>query len=161
MENTYDFEKSTNDFTTSLNGYFRYGASYELYSVKKFSGKAWANVYHGIGSSRIPFSFAVGYNQKVGNIVEAGLHYSKQSNYSGSFGGGLSVNMGFLQIYCLAENFNFTKLTRITISDKDNPSNQTKLVYFSNPKDIRVNVGVNLTFGLKKADKPQGVPMKR
>lgn len=161
LEDTYNFQKTTNAFTTSLNGYFRYAASYELYSIKKFSGRAWANVYHGIGASQIPLSFSVGYNQKVGNIVEAGLHFSKKSNYSGSFGGGVSVNAGFFQIYCLLENFHFANLTRITISDKDNSQRQTRIPYFSNPQDIRVNVGVNLTFGMKKDDKPEGKPMKR
>lgn len=161
LENTYNFQKTTNGFSTSLNGYFRYAATYELYKVKKLSGSAWANVYHGIGASTIPFSFALGYNQKVGNWLQAGLHFSKQSNYSGSFGAGISLNAGFFQIYCLAENFHFAQLTRITISDKNNPSNETKLVYFSNPQDIRINVGVNLTFGMKKDDKPKGRPMKR
>lgn len=161
LENTYNFKKNKEAFTTALNGYLRYAVSYQLYETDKLSGKGWVNMVHGIGSSTVPFGFSVGYNQKVGNIIQAGVHYSKKRYFKGSFGAGLSLNAGFFQLYCLVENFRFAELTRITVSDKDNPSTSTELVYFSNPQNIRIQVGLNLTFGMKNDEPRHGRPMKR
>ena len=161
LENKYNFDKNTGSFTTTINGYFRYGASYELYSTGKTSGRGWVNAYHGVLSSTVPFGFSAGYNQKMGKVIQAGVHFSKEAGYKGSLGAGLSLNGGFFQVYCLAENFRFTRLTRITITDKDRPDEQTRISYFSNAQNIYVRLGMNLTFGMKKADKPVGRPMKR
>lgn len=161
LENTYNFERTDETFTTSLNGYFRYAASYEVLSTEKFIGKAWASVYHGIGKSEVPFSFSVGYNQKLWKVIQADVHFSKRANFAGAIGAGLSLNAGPFQIYCLAENLRFSNLTKVTIIDEDNPDEESTFVYFTNPQDVRVSVGINLTFGMKKGDKPSGVPMKR
>lgn len=161
LENRYNFDKNTESFTTTLNGYLRYAASYELYKTEKLAGKAWANLYHGVFSSTAPFGFSIGYNQKVGKVIQAGVHFSKQSGYKSSFGAGLSLNGGFFQVYCLAENFRFAQLTRITITDKDQPGDKTEIPYFSDAQNIRLRLGVNLTFGMKKEDTPAGRPMKR
>ncbi len=161
LEDTYNFERTDEAFTTSLNGYFRYAASYEVLSKEKFTGKAWASFYHGIGQSEVPFSLSIGYNQKLWKAIQADIHFSKRAGFSGTIGAGLSLNAGPFQIYCLAENLRFTNYTSVTIVDKNNPDDQTKLIYFTNPQDVRVNVGINLTFGMKKDDKPKGPPMKR
>lgn len=161
LENTYNFERTEEAFTTSLNGYFRYAASYEVLSKDKFVGKAWASVYHGIGQSEVPFSFSIGYNQKLWKAIQADIHYTKRSQFSGAIGAGLSLNAGPFQVYCLAENLRFSNYTKVTIIDKDNPDDKSSFVYFTNPQDVRVNVGINLTFGMKKEDKPKGRPMKR
>ena len=161
LENVYQFEQTENDFTTSLNGYFRYAASYDLLQIKNFEGKAWASVFHGVGKSQVPFSFSVGYNQKVWKVLQADIHFTKSSKFAGALGFGLSVNAGPFQIYCLAENLHFANYTRITIIDQDDPENKSSLVYFNNPQDVRFNVGMNLTFGRKKSVSPKGAPLKR
>ena len=161
LENAYQFERTEKEFSTGLNGYMRYGASYELLTSEKFPGKAWASVFHGIGESEVPFSFSVGYNQKLWKVVQAGVHYTKNTNFSGAIGAGLSLNAGPFQIYCLAENLRFSNLTKITVVDQDNPQDESSFVYFTNPQDVRLNVGINLTFGMKKDDAPGGEPMKR
>lgn len=161
LENVYQFKQTENDFTTSLNGYFRYAASYDLLQLKNFEGKGWASMYHGIGKSQVPFSFSLGYNQKLWKVLQADVHFTKSTKFAGSLGFGLSVNAGPFQIYCLAENLHFVNYTKITIVDQDDPENESSLIYFNNPQDVRFNVGMNLTFGRKKSDSPKGAPMKR
>lgn len=161
LENVYRFEQTENDFTTSLNGYFRYAATYDLLQIKKFEGKAWASIYHGIGKSQIPFSVSLGYNQKLWKILQADIHFTKRTKHAASMGFGLSVNAGPFQIYCLAENLHFANYTKITIVDQDNPGKESSLVYFNNPKDVRFNVGMNLTFGRKNKSILDSAPMKR
>ncbi len=161
LENTYEFERTEEAFSTALNGYLRYGGSYELYANGYSSGRAWGNIIHGLGKSTVPFSYSLGYNQKVWKVVQAGVHYTKRADFSGALGAGLSLNAGFFQIYALAENFRFASLTRLTITDSDKPDESSEIVYFSNPNDIRVSVGVNLTFGMNKTDGPGGEPMRR
>ena len=161
LENVYGFDATENEFTTSINGYFRYAAAYDLLQIKKCEGKAWLSMYHGIGKSQVPFSFSLGYNQKLWKVLQADVHYTKSTKFAGSMGFGLSVNAGPFQIYCLAENFHFANYTKITLIDQNDPENKSTLVYFNNPQDIRINVGMNLTFGRKDKDSPRGVPMKR
>lgn len=161
LKNVYQFEQSENTFTTSLNGYFRYAASYDLLQIKNFEGKGWASIYHGVGNSQTPFSFSVGYNQKLWKVLQADVHFTKSSNFAGNVGFGMSVNAGPFQIYCLVENLNLVNYTRINIVDKDDPDHQSSVVYFSNPQDVRFNVGMNLTFGREGQNADRGAPMKR
>jgi hypothetical protein len=146
LENTFGFDREEKEFRTSLNGYFRYAGSYQLYESEGSSGKAWANVVHGVGQSTIPFSVALGYNQKVGRWLQAGAHLSKTADLPISLGGGLVLNAGPVQFYCLAENIRFATLTEVTIVDEDS-GDRTTLTYFNRPSDIRVHFGINLTFG--------------
>lgn len=161
LENTYNFKRTEEEFTTTLNGYLRYAASYELLKTEKFVGKAWLSVSHGVLESQVPLSFSIGYNQKLWKVIQADVHVMKRTHFSPTLGAGLSLNAGPFQIYCLAENLSFTKYAKITLVDKDNPEDQSSFIYFDNPQSIRVNVGFNLTFGLKKTDSPGGRPMKR
>jgi hypothetical protein len=159
LENAYGFDRTNEEFTTALNGYLRYGASYQLVNAGFGKGKVWANALHGVLDSPVPFTFSVGYNQTFWNALQAGLHYSKRKGYTGFFGAGLSANAGPVQLYALAENIRFANLTRITVVDSDNPEDESSLVYFSKPGDMRITVGLNLTFG--REAKPAGRPMTR
>ena len=161
LENAYNFTRTEEQFTTTLNGYLRYAASYEVLSKEKFVGKAWFSLYHGILDSEVPLSFSLGYNQKFWKAIQADIHFTKRAHFSPSLGAGLSLNAGPFQIYCLAENLRFAKFAKIVVVDKDNPQDESSFIYFDNPQDVRVNVGINLTFGLKKVDSPGGRPMKR
>ncbi|HKL02318.1 MAG TPA: DUF5723 family protein [Cryomorphaceae bacterium] len=157
LEDTYDFEATPGAFKTSVNGFMRYGASYEIFGGAKARGSAWANVIHGVGRSAIPFTYSIGYNQTFKHWLQAGVHYSNSSFSTGALGAGLSVNAGPFQIYCLAENFKLANLTKVNLIDDDGST--TSLVYPSNSDDIRVSFGLNLTFGMK--DEPSGRPMTR
>lgn len=159
LENVYQFERSTESFRTALNGFFRYGASYELYNTESFRGSVWTNLHHGIGQSVVPTRFAVGYNQSLWRVLQGGVHYSKQFGSQGFLGAGLSVQAGFFQLYCLVENLQFLQLTQINLIDPDNNEERTELIYPSNASDIRIQVGMNLVFG-RKTDK-RGAPMMR
>lgn len=157
LEETYDFEATPGAFRTGVNGFMRYGASYEIFKIANARGSAWANAIHGVGKSTIPFTYSIGYNQTFKHWLQAGVHYSNSSLSTGALGAGLSVNAGPFQIYCLAENFKFASLTKVNLIDDDGSS--TSIVYPSNSDDIRVSLGLNLTFGMK--DTPSGRPMTR
>jgi len=161
LEEEYQFEATENEFVTSVNGYFRYAATYDLLQAKNFNGSAWVSAHHGIGKSEVPFSFSLGYNQKLWKVLQANIHYNKSTNFAGTIGFGLAVNAGPLQIYCLAESLHFANFTKITIIDQDDPINTSSLFYFNNPQDVRFNVGMNLTFGRKDKELHGGTPMKR
>lgn len=160
LENTYGFEKSNNAFTTAINGYFRYSASWDLLETEKTTGKVWANMMHGVGQSEIPFSFALGYNQKFWRNIQASVHYSKRSQFEGSMGCGLVLAAGPVQIYALVENIRFANLSKIEIVDSETGESDGSTLYFSNPGDVRVNVGINLAFK-GKDDRKSGRPMRR
>ncbi len=152
LESTYNFERTTESFRTPLNGFLRYGASYDLYETEKHSGSAWVNLHHRIGKSVIPTRLAFGYSQKLWGALQGGVHYSKQFGNSGFLGCGLSANLGAFQIFGMVENLRFTRFTRITLIDGDDPEQTTEITFPSNGGDIRVQFGLNLTFGRKKSD---------
>jgi hypothetical protein len=160
LENTYDFEKSDNAFTTSLNGYFRYSASWDLLETEKMTGKIWANMMHGVGGSDTPFSFALGYNHKFWRNIQASVNYSKRSHFKGSMGCGLVLAAGPVQIYALVENIRFANLSKIDIVDSETGESDGSVLYFSDPGDIKVNVGINLAFK-GKDDRKSARPMSR
>ena len=149
LENTYDFETTHNSFKTHLQGYLRYAASYELFNINKFKGSAWANFIHGLNQNYFS-TFSMGYNQVIGHGFQLGVHYTKRKASSGSFGAGMVYNAGPVQFYCLADNFRFARLTRMSLIDDQ--GNRTQIIYPTNPDDIRVNFGINLTFGMKEKD---------
>ncbi len=149
LENAYNFERTTESFRTGLNGFFRYGASYELYRNESFRGSVWTNLHHGVGQSLIPTRFALGYNQTLWRVLQGGVHYSKQSGSQGFLGAGLSVQAGFFQLYCMVENLRFLQLTQINLIDSDDNDKRTELIYPSNASDIRLQFGMNFVFGRK------------
>lgn len=160
LENTYSFDKSEEAFTTTLNGYFRYGTSYKLLETEKMTGKVWANMMHGIGESEMPFSFAVGYNHKFWRNIQASVHYSKRDQFKGSMGCGIVLAAGPVQIYALVENIRFANLSKVDIIDSDTGESNGTVVYFSDPGDVRVNIGINLAFK-GKDDRKSARPMRR
>lgn len=154
LENTYDFQTTHENFRTNLQGFIRYAASYELFNINKFKGSAWANFIHGL-NDRYYSTFSLGYNQEIGHGFQLGLHLTKRKASSASFGAGMVYNAGPVQFYCLADNFRFSRMTKVSLIDDE--GNRTQIVYPTNPDDIRVNFGINLTFGMK--EKGQGVTM--
>lgn len=161
LETTYNFDRSEKEFTTTLNGYLRYAGSYEVLSHEKFRGKAWLSLSHGILDSEAPITISIGYNQKLWKVIQADVHLVKRTHYSPAIGAGLSLNAGPFQIYVLAENIHFANYSKITLVEKGNPENETTLPYFHNPEDVRLNLGMNFTFGRKAVEAPRGKPMKR
>ncbi len=160
LENTYNFDKTEGSFKTSLNGYMRYAATWHLYETKNLQGKVWANVMHGVAESQTPFSYAIGYNQKFKKNIQASVHYSKRADFKGSFGGGLVLASGPVQFYFMAESIQFANLTKVDIVDSDSGDQEASVVYFSNPADIRINLGINLVFHSKK-DKRTARPLHK
>lgn len=154
LENTYDFQTTHENFRTNLQGFMRYAASYELFNVKQFKGTAWANFIHGFNENFYS-TFSLGYNQEIGHGFQLGVHFTKRKASTGAFGAGMVYNAGPVQFYCLADNFRFVNMTRVSLIDDE--GNRTQIVYPTNPDDIRVNFGINLTFGMK--DKGPGVTM--
>ncbi len=145
LEDRYEFEKTEEEFTTNINGYLRYAASWELLKTQKMRGKVWANAMHGVFESQTPFSFAVGYNHTFWRNIQLGLHYSKRSNATGSFGGGIALSSGPAVIYFMAENMRFANMTQVNVVDDQTGEREASIMYFSNPNDIRINFGVNIS----------------
>jgi hypothetical protein len=124
------------------------------------SGKVWTNLYHGFNNSHMPTRFAVGYNQKLWKVLQAGVHYTKQQGNEGFFGAGLAVNGGPFQFYAMVENMRFTSLSRITVTDAETSRSRANFIYPNHAGDIRLQMGMNLVFGMKANDK-SGRPMMR
>lgn len=146
LEEVYSFERTEEEFSTGLNGYLRYGAAYTFFESEQHAGKGWVNVVHGLGESMIPFQASMGYNQRLWNAIQAGLHISKRADLPLTLGGGLSLNAGPFQIYALVENLKVARVSKVTVIDQEDPNNTTELFLPAAPMDLRLHVGVNLTF---------------
>lgn len=146
IESTFGYQETNSAFTTNLNGYIRYGASYKLLNSSEFRGVGWANVTHGIGASLIDLQVSAGYNQTIWNAIQVGVHMTKTKDLPFTFGTGLSLNGGFFQLYAMVENFSVAPLTEVTITDEDNPGDSTTILLPASASDLRVHVGINLTF---------------
>jgi hypothetical protein len=146
LEQTYGYEENNSSFSTSLNGFLRYGASYQLITNEKYRGTGWANLTHGVGNSLVDFQVSAGYNQSLWNSIQLGVHMTKTKDLPLTLGGGFSLNAGFFQFYTMVENISFSPVTEVTIVDSDNPSNNTTIFLPSSALDLRLHVGVNLTF---------------
>ncbi|MGB6037462.1 MAG: DUF5723 family protein [Cryomorphaceae bacterium] len=154
LESTFGYQETNGEFTTNLNGYIRYGAAYSLLNSSEFRGVGWVNATHGIGASLIDFQVSAGYNQTIWNAIQAGVHMTKTKDLPFTFGGGLSLNGSFFQLYAMVENFSVAPLAEVTITDEDNPGDSTTLLLPAYASDLRVHVGINLTFN-RKFGEPQ------
>lgn len=159
-EETFNVDGTHESFRSSLFGYFRYAASYELYDSKKTGGRAWANVMHAVGHQNLPARFSVGYNQRLWRAFQVGLHYSKQAGDGGFIGGGLSMNAGPVQLYAMVENAHVAQLSRYTVRDENDPGKVSTFILPRNPADLRVQVGLNLTFGRPGGKPKRSRPLK-
>lgn len=160
-EKAYNVDGTFENFRTSMFGYFRYAASYELYRTEKTGGRAWANVMHAVGHRNLPTRIAVGYNQRIWRAFQVGLHYSKQAGDGGFIGGGLSMNAGPVQLYAMVENARVAQLSRYTVVDENDPDNKSTFILPRNPADLRVQLGLNLTFGRKDEKAKKSAPLLR
>jgi len=155
LEETFDFEKTEGKFNTGLNGFLRYGASYEVIENEKFRGTGWCNVTHGVGRSSIDFQASLGYNQTFWNAIQAGVHATKSGDLPFTLGGGLSLNAGFFQVYALVENFAVAPLAEVTIVNEENSSENSTVFLPASTADLRMHFGVNFTFN-RDFDSKQG-----
>ena len=155
LEETFDFEKTEGKFNTGLNGFLRYGASYEVIENEKFRGTGWCNVTHGVGRSSIDFQASLGYNQTFWNAIQAGVHATKSGDLPFTLGGGLSLNAGFFQVYALVENFAVAPLAEVTIVNEENSSENSTVFLPASTADLRMHFGVNFTFN-RDFDSNQG-----
>lgn len=159
-QEAYNFEGSYNNFRTGLFGYFRYAASYDVLKNKVLKGSVWASMMHSVGHSNLPTRLTVGYNQLIWRHIQIGAHYTRQHGDGGFLGGGISLNAGPAQIFVMVENFNIARFSRYTIVDSD--GNRDRIVLPTNPSDLRVHLGINLTFGRPlKDDDGKSVPLIR
>ncbi len=146
LEEVYGFERTEESLRTNLNGFLRFGTSFNVFETKKHAGNAWFNVVYGLGESLVPLQASLGYNQKLWNSIQASLHVSKRDDLPFALGGGLALNAGAFQVYALVENLSLAPLAEVTITDSDNPSDQTTVILPANQMDLRLHFGVNLTF---------------
>jgi len=158
-EEAYNFESTQRSFRSAMFGLFRYAASYQLYQTDATAGRVWANYMHGVGHQNLPSRLAVGYSQRLGKILQAGVHYSRQADDGGFLGGGLTLNAGPLQLFAMVENLNIARFNRFTFIDENDPEKETSVVLPRNSADVRFHFGLNLTFGRDKGGDPSGRPM--
>lgn len=160
LEEVYNFDRTTESFRTPIGGYLRYGASFELFKTPVATGKVWANLHHGLSENSLPTRLAVGYNQTLWKVLQAGVHYSKQAGDSGFLGAGLAVNGGPIQFFAMIENIRFARMSQITVTDAERNEIRADLIYPNHAADIRLQMGINVVLG-RKTDDRSGRPMIR
>ncbi|MCA1752519.1 MAG: DUF5723 family protein [Flavobacteriales bacterium] len=160
-EEAYNFESTNRSFRSAMFGVFRYAASYELYRTDALSGRVWANYMHGIGHRNLPGRLSVGYSQRVNKFLQAGVHYSRQAGDGGFLGCGLTLNGGPVQFFAMVENLSFVRLSEFTFTDENDPEKNESFILPRNASDVRIQFGLNLTFGRKGEDAAGGAPMLR
>ncbi len=159
LEDVYGFERTEESFTTTLDGYARLGASYQVVDGKLGRGKLWSNAMYGLNQYGLPLRISGGYNQSFWNIFEASMHITTQQGAGTFFGGGIVMRGGPLQLWCMVENMRMASLTRVTITDSDQQK-KASILYPENSGDLRFHFGLNLIFGDKEKE-AKSKPMHR
>ena len=77
-----------------------------------------------------------------------------------AFCGGLVLAAGPVQIYAMVENIRMANYSKVEIVDGDTGESSGSVTYFSDPGDIKVNIGINLAFK-GKDDQKSARPMSR
>lgn len=140
--------KTNNDaYSTSLITRLHFGGQYQVYETEKTKGNAGALIQTEIYKGSIRPSVTLSYNQSVGRWLNASVSYSYANSSLKNLGAGLSLNLGPVQIYAVADNllaFNMTKFS-------DNGESQ--FMFPKSAKYIHVHTGLNIAFGGKDKDR--------
>lgn len=142
-------------YTAPLLTRLHFGGTYQVYKTDKSGGKVGALLQTEIYHNRIRPSFTLSYNQSVGRWLNASLSYSAINRSWQNLGAGLSLNLGALQLYMVADNLLAANLTEF----KDN--GETVAIYPTSAKYVHVHTGLNLTFRGKKDRDGDGIADKR
>lgn len=156
FENQSELTYSKDKYSTPLLTRIHLGGQYQLYKSDKTAGKAGLLVQTEIYHKSIRPSFTLSYNQSVGRWLNASISYSVINRSWENIGAGLSMNLGALQLYVVADNILAGNMTKFT----DN--GQSQFVYPTSAKYVQVHTGINLTFGREKKDRDKdGIPDKK
>lgn len=123
------------------------GGQYQLYKTDKTGGKAGVLFQTEVYQKALRPSVTLSYNQAVGRWLNASVSYSYINNSFKNLGAGLSLNLGPVQIYAVADNLLALNMTEFT----DNGESQG--MFPKSAKNIHVHAGLNLTFGGKEKDR--------
>lgn len=151
LDEHFRVESDENSYTSRLKGYLRLGGSYELWRANSLSGHATVNFVRGFDADYIPFRFSAGYIQRLGRILELGVNVGKRGEADWGLGGGMVLNIGFLQVFAMADNLNFLRMTEVNYYSDSGDHKQYRTP--SKLDDLRFSAGMTFTFGRKDKEK--------
>lgn len=140
-------EANTDAYGTPLLTRIHLGGQYQLYKTDKTGGKAGLLVQTEIYHKSLRPSFTLSYNQAVGRWLNASVSYSYINRSFKNVGAGLSVNLGPIQLYAVADNLLATQVTQFT----DNGESQ--FTFPKSAKNVHLRTGLNIAFGGKEKDR--------
>lgn len=143
----FSASENKNSYRSSLISKFYIGGTYKLYETQKLSGKIGALAYGELLQGRIKPAITLSYTQNLGKILQATASYSMSRRSYNNLGLGASLNIGFFQLYLVADNIMAGRMASFT------RIGQKPISYPYDAKNINFRAGVNLTFGRKNKDK--------
>ena len=98
-------------------------------------------------------SFALSYNRKLTNYVQASISYSMRNRDYTNIGIGLVFSFGPIQLYIITDNIFGLTVMNIASIDKGNTEDKGKMniPYPNNTKNINARFGMNIVFGRSKS----------
>ena len=149
--NQLGYSENKNSYRKSLMARFHFGGTYTLFKKGKLEGKAGVLVQAEIYNNLLRPSLTLSYNQNVGRWLNASVSYSMINSNRNNLGLGISANLGPIQVYAALDNVFAAKMTTFTTTN--NGQREDLFSYPTNSYKTHAHVGINLTFGAKKAAK--------
>jgi len=143
LSKIFDTKKTNKAYTTSLPTKIMLSGAYHLTKNDVFG-----ILFRGdILENHLYSSFAMSYNRRLTNIVQASVSYSMRNRDYSNIGIGLVLSLGFFQIYAITDNiFSLTVMNKASL-DKGN----TQIPYPNSMKNMNVRFGMNIVFGRSKS----------
>ncbi len=147
VANTYGVEDNTDKYANMLVSRFYLGATYEHYNKDNKSNTIGALIHGEIYHGKIRPSLTVSYSYQLSKHLQTTLSYSLVNRDYKNVGFGMSLNLGPLQAYAVADNVLAGVMSNLTYTESGAISPSTDILYPYYSKNIHVRAGVNLTFG--------------
>lgn len=147
-EDDFGYSEDSDSYTQMLIARVHLGATFKVITNEKFEGKLGVLVQSEFYNRSVRPSLTLSYSQNVLRILNASVSYSMVNNSFNNLGVGVSVNLGPVQIYGVMDNILVMNTTKFV----NNPG-EAGFQYPTNSSTMHARVGLNLTFGKKKASK--------
>ncbi|MFH1320167.1 MAG: DUF5723 family protein [Bacteroidota bacterium] len=139
LKSAYEVQESSSEYKDGLTPRVYLGGAYKLNENNNIGLLLQGEIFR---KSLYP-SLTVSFNNQVGRWLSSSLSYSILNRSYNNIGLGLSLNLGFFQIYVVSDNllylFNLVRVNNIILPYK--------------AKNVHLRTGINLTFGRKEKDR--------
>jgi len=143
LSKIFDTKKTNKAYSTSLPTKIILSGAYHLTKNDVFGVLLRGDIL----ANHLYPSFALSYNRKLTNYVQASVSYSMRNRDYTNIGIGLVLSLGSVQLYLITDNIlGLVEMNKVII-DKGN----TKIIYPNNTKNMNARFGMNIVLGRSKS----------